>query len=113
MDDETIEQAVRQEGQLTEEQIEAVREAIREAAEQGEELLFLEAAVRKELLTEEPAATIRKEAELQVSTSETEDISEVMPGGADRAELEEAAPDAEMDQPSEADEPEEGEEIEE
>ena len=80
MDDEKIEQVTRQKGLLTEDQIEMVREAIREAAEQGEELSFFDAAVRLDLLTDLEAEEALKEAELEISTCETEDISGAIAG---------------------------------
>jgi len=75
MDDERIEQVARQRGLLTEDQIEKVRQAVREAADQGEELSFLDAALRLDLLSRDEAEEVLKEAELEISTCETEEIS--------------------------------------
>ncbi len=80
MHDEKIEQLARQKELLTEDQIEAVRDEIREAADGGEELSFVDAAVRKDLLTAEQAEALQKEAEQEISTSETEDISGAIGG---------------------------------
>jgi hypothetical protein len=109
MDDESIEQAVRQGGLLTEEQIEQVREAVGRAADQDEDLSFLDAAVREKVLTEYQAEDIRKQAEREISTSETEDISEAIPAGLPEAE--EAPPTSEADAADETGEPESDEDA--
>jgi len=78
MDDERFEQVLRGKEMLSDKQIEAVKEEVRKAADRGEELSFLDAAVRMCLLTDEQAAQACREADREVSTSETQDISEAI-----------------------------------
>jgi len=75
-DDERIEQIVRDKALLTSEQIEQVREAIRQAAERGTELSFLAAAKEKGLLGDAQAEDVRQEAEREISTSETQAVTD-------------------------------------
>ena len=94
-DDEKIEQVARRKGLLTVEQIESVNQAIREAEGRGEKLSFLEAAVQKHFLYTFQADQLREEAEKEIATSETEDISEAIPGQASSDTAECAPPGAE------------------
>jgi len=120
MDDEKIEQVVREKELLTEDQIETVRDALRRAAEDEQELSFLDAAVQEGLLSGGEAEDIRKEVEQEISTCETEDISGAIPAepGGPRLDEQPAAaealagrPAAEEEQLREAVKPETGEEL--
>ena len=94
-DDERIEQLARQKGFLNDEQVESVRQEIRDAADRGEQLSFLDAATRTNVLYTYQAEQLREEAEKEVSSAETQDISEAIPGQVSEAPIPSAAPSAE------------------
>jgi len=89
-DDEKILQVIQRRNLLSSEQIEAVNQEIRHAAEHGEELTFLQAALRKALLYDSQAQEVQQEAEREVSTSETEEIQPAAQGDTAQAACEAA-----------------------
>ena len=78
-DDDTIIQIARDRQLLSDQQIEAALEEIRNAADAGEEIAFLDAAVRRNLLSPEQARQLREEADKAISTAETEEIQPALP----------------------------------
>ena len=79
MEEERLEQIIRDNNLLDNEQMEAARSEMRDAADRGENISLLEAAVKKGLLTQDQADEVNREADFEVSTSETQDISEALP----------------------------------
>jgi len=79
MEEERLEQIIRDNNLLDNEQMEAARSEMRDAADRGEDISLLDAAVKKGLLTQDQADEVNREADLEVSTSETQDISEALP----------------------------------
>ena len=88
VDDDRIEQLAKQKNFLNDELIEQVRQEIRNAADRGEQLSFIDAALRTHLLNDFQANHLKQQADREVSGLETEDISAALPPGitADRAE---------------------------
>jgi len=80
VDDETIEQKIREKNLLTDDQIESVHQAIRDAAAADEELSFIDAAVRLNLMSAEAAAGVQAEADREISSAETGEISGELAG---------------------------------
>jgi|GEM_PF-2713275 len=79
MEEQRLEQIIRDNNLLDNEQMEAARSEMRDAADRGEDISLLDAAVKKGLLTQDQADEVNREADLEVSTSETQDISEALP----------------------------------
>ena len=89
IDDDRIEQLAKQKNFLNDELIEQVRQEIRNAADNGEQLSFIDAALRRHLLNDYQASLLKQQADREVSGLETEDISAALPPGiaADRDDL--------------------------
>ncbi|HUT56401.1 MAG TPA: hypothetical protein VNA25_00845 [Phycisphaerae bacterium] len=96
VDDDRIEQLAKQKNFLNDELIEQVRQEIRNAADNGEQLSFIDAALRRHLLNDYQASLLKQQADREVSGLETEDISAALPPGiaADRIDLGEYAGEA-------------------
>jgi len=112
VDDDRIEQLAKQKSFLNDELIEQVRQEIRNAADRGEQLSFIDAALRAHLLNDFQANLLKQQADREVSGLETEDISAALPPGiaAERAE-EEGEPGAALPEGEPAAQPVAGEEA--